>query len=136
MTEKSTMLDPTQTSSGASILIVDDEPSFCVVVAEILELFGYTVRQAHNVQEALQHLEVSQPDLVLTDIMMPEDDGLALIRKLRAGSAFARVPIIVVSAIATEEKAEEALAAGANTYISKPFSASDLRTAIADALTA
>ncbi len=136
MTEKSTMFDPTQTSSGASILIVDDEPSFCVVVAEILELFGYTVRQAHNVQEALQHLEVSQPDLVLTDIMMPEDDGLALIRKLRAGSAFARVPIIVVSAIATEEKAEEALAAGANTYISKPFSASDLRTAIADALTA
>jgi CheY-like chemotaxis protein len=112
------------------VLIVDDEPTFCVVMGDILHALGCDVVFAHSAGDALRILETMMPDLVLTDVMMPEVDGLSLLRRLRAEPAWSHLPTIVVSAKAMEEDAIEARSAGADGWLPKPFSIKDLRAAI------
>ena len=113
-----------------SILIVDDEQDFCAVVTEILQLYGFTVFAANNAAEAFSILERAQPDLILTDVMMPETDGLTLIRKLRSHPLWSKIPAIVLSAKASPEDLEAARRAGASACLPKPFSVHQLRSVI------
>jgi CheY-like chemotaxis protein len=113
-----------------SVLIVDDEPAFCFAMAEILGLSGHHVQQAHSVSEALGILTGFKPDLILTDIMMPGSDGLAFIRHLRSRSAWQNIPTIAVSAKALLQDRDAAREAGADGYLTKPFSAQELQAAI------
>jgi len=81
--------EPSRRTAGrggqqASVLVVDDEPDFCQVVKEILTIDGLIVSEAHSVIQALAALAHETPDLVLTDVMMPDIDGLDLIRSLRS----------------------------------------------------
>ncbi|NIM93146.1 MAG: response regulator [Anaerolineales bacterium] len=112
------------------ILVIDDEPSFCTVLSEILRSFGYHVQQAHSVDQALQVLEREPPDLILTDIMMPGTDGLTLIRQLRANPRWSSMPMIVVSAKSQPEDIAASEEAGADGCLIKPFSAGELREAV------
>lgn len=116
--------------SASAILVIDDERAFCDVVAEILRADGFDVRKAYNAVQGLKLLESFHPGLILMDIMMPDLDGISLIRKLRADGAHASIPIIVTSAKFMPQDRDEALEAGANAYLTKPFSADDLRKAI------
>jgi len=109
-----------------SILIIDDEIAFCTVLREILSPRGYDVRTAHRASEALHILKSFTPDVILTDIMMPELDGLSLVRQIRDLPRFAETPIVVVSAKSMQEDHEEALQAGANELLSKPFTSQEL----------
>lgn len=113
-----------------TVLVVDDEPAFCFAMAEILELSGHRVQQAHSVSEALGILTALTPDLILTDIMMPGSDGLSFIRHLRNRPLWAGIPTIAVSAKALLQDKDAARDAGADGYLAKPFSAQELQAAI------
>ena len=117
-----------------TIIVIDDEQSFCDVVAEILQSFGYEVHTAYNVEEAIPILERTMPTLIVLDIMMPGVDGLTFIRHLRTRPRYTELPIIISSAKFMESDRATALEAGANLYLSKPFSAGDLKQAIAAVL--
>jgi CheY-like chemotaxis protein len=119
-----------KTGSQASVLIVDDEPDFCQVVKEILSIDGMLVSEAHSVIQALAALAHKVPDLVLTDVMMPDIDGLDLVRSLRSEPSWSGIPAVVVSARVLEEDRAAALQAGANAFLPKPFTARELRETI------
>jgi CheY-like chemotaxis protein len=113
-----------------TILLIDDELTFCAVMAEILESFGHTVVQAHDARQAMGLLDCVDPDLILTDVMMPELDGLSLIRHLRNGNSHHEVPVVVISAKATPGDIDAARQAGADACLPKPFSVQELRTTL------
>jgi DNA-binding response OmpR family regulator len=118
-----------------TILVIDDEQSFCEVVAEILINDGYNVYKAFSASQAEQILKDVDPELIILDIMMPDTDGLTLVRRLRASKRFADTPIIVSSAKYLQEDRSAAIESGANAFLSKPFSATDLRKSIEQFLT-
>lgn len=113
-----------------SILVVDDEPAFCTVVCEILRVYGYVAHPANSARQAMELLEGITPDLILADVMMPEVDGLTLLRELRSKSGWKNIPAIVISAKCDPDDFSAALAAGANACLAKPFSASELRETV------
>ncbi len=113
-------------TTAHTILVVDDEPEFCSVVCEILELYGFAPKAVHDAHEALAYLEHAEPDLILTDVMMPEIDGLTLLRRLRAHPEWSHIPAAVLTAKAAPEALEAARKAGADGTLVKPFSAQEL----------
>jgi len=117
-----------------TILVVDDEQPFCEVVAEILTTFGYPVLKAFNATQALEVLESVTPVLIILDIMMPDVDGLTLVRRFRADPRLSKIPVIMSSAKYLMEDRAEAINAGASAYLTKPFSAAELRSSIVEIL--
>ncbi len=112
------------------VLVVDDDPVFCAIMYELLTSDGYEVNLAYDVPQALALLECCTPDLILSDIMMPEIDGICLVRKIRSAPAWSKIPTIIVSAKAMPEDRNKALEAGANAFVSKPFSIKQFRMEI------
>lgn len=113
------------------ILIVDDEPQITRVLRRSLTTHGYDLRVASDGLAALQTFGDWPPDLVVTDLSMPNTDGLQLCRNLRAIS---QVPIIVLSVRGEETMKVQALDAGADDYITKPFGIDELLARIRAAL--
>ena len=107
---------------GRRVLIVEDDVRNIFALSSVLEPKGAKVEIARNGREALDYLRQNPSvDLVLMDIMMPEMDGLAAMRAIRAEPALARLPIIALTAKAMADDREACLAAGANDYIAKPL---------------
>ena len=105
------------------ILVVDDEPQITRVLRTSLSSQGYDIRVANNGETALEILKDWTPDLVITDLAMPIMDGVELCRRLRAKS---EVPIIVLSVRGEERTKVQALDAGADDYVTKPFGINEL----------
>ena len=118
-------------SDKQRILVVDDEPQITRVLRRSLTSHGYDVRVAADGLAALQTFGDWPPDLVVTDLSMPQTDGLQLCRNLRAISL---VPIIVLSVRGEEKTKVQALDAGADDYITKPFGMDELLARIRAAL--
>jgi len=114
-----------------NILVVDDEPQITRVLKTTLSSQGYGVRSAGDGQEALDEMKGWPPDLIITDLRMPTMDGLELCRRVRKES---RIPIIVLSVKGEEPIKVEALDAGADDYITKPFSVNELLARVRAAL--
>ncbi len=110
-------------TSKANILVVDDEPQITRVLRTTLSSQGYATRTAADGNEALQAMKDWPPDLVITDLRMPNMDGLVLCRLIRKQS---QVPIIVLSVKGEEKTKVEALDAGADDYVTKPFNINEL----------
>lgn len=110
-------------SQQPRILVVDDEPQIARVLRTGLKTHGYDVRVAADGVSALETFEDWHPDLVVTDLAMPNLDGLELCRRLRAVS---QLPIIVLSVRGEEKTKVEALDAGADDYVTKPFGMEEL----------
>jgi two-component system chemotaxis sensor kinase CheA len=106
---------------GKKILLVDDDVRNVFALSNVLEMNGMNVEFAENGYECLKLLdEVSDFDLVLMDIMMPEMDGYETMRKLRGNPKYANLPIIALTAKAMKEDREKCIEAGASDYIVKP----------------
>ena len=114
-----------------NILVVDDEPQITRVLKTTLSSQGYGVRTAKDGEDALLQLKSWAPDLVITDLRMPNMDGLELCRRVRMES---RLPIIVLSVKGEEAIKVAALDAGADDYILKPFSTNELLARVRAAL--
>jgi len=113
------------------ILVVDDEPQITRVLRRSLTSHGYDVRVAADGLAALQTFGDWPPDLVVTDLSMPGTDGLQLCRNLRAIS---QVPVIVLSVRGEEKTKVQALDAGADDYVTKPFGMDELLARVRAAL--
>jgi len=109
--------------TGKRILIVEDEPSIAEVVGLYLRGAGFTAQTARDGRSAMQIIEGGMPDLVIMDLMLPEVDGLSLIRWLRGRSD---VPIIILTSRRDEIDRISGLKTGADDYVVKPFSPQEL----------
>ncbi|MGY1704352.1 SpoIIE family protein phosphatase [Geodermatophilus sp. SYSU D00697] len=115
---------PSRGTAGR-VLVADDNADMRGYVQRLLAP-RYDVRTVADGRQALEAALAEPPDLVVSDVMMPELDGMQLLAALRADSRTARVPVVLLSARAGEEAAVEGLAAGADDYLVKPFSAQEL----------
>ena len=117
--------------SGAKILVVDDEPQIRRMMRATLTSSGHQVDEARTGEEALEKFREFLPDLVLLDLNMPGMGGLEACKSIRAGSD---VPIIILTVRNTEKEKVDALDAGADDYVSKPFGMQELLARIRAAL--
>jgi DNA-binding response OmpR family regulator len=119
-------------AAQAKILIVDDERDLVDAYVRLLERSGYRCVGAFDTNEAIQMIDAESPDLVITDLGLPDNSGIEVIRRARAKSPV--TPIIVMSGHNTPELYEAAQAAGANISLLKPVSIVELRRVIGEAL--
>lgn len=117
---------------NARVLVVEDDPAVLNLTARLLEQDGYEVLTASNGREGLEISLRDQPDLVVTDIMMPPPNGIDLCQALRAKGR--TIPIIFVSALESEADQVTGLMAGGDYYLTKPFSAAIFKTTVRAAL--
>jgi PAS domain S-box-containing protein len=117
----------------ARVLIADDNADMRDYVARILRQ-TYDVEAVADGSIALQRIQIAPPDLILTDVMMPELNGFALLGAIRANERTRSIPVILLSARAGEEARIEGLDAGADEYLVKPFSARELLARVASQL--
>ena len=111
----------------APILIIDDDPQINNLLQDVLELEGYQVITAQRATEGLHHLETTTIDLVITDVIMPDKEGLETIREMR--QRFPQTKILAISGGLTRsgvDVLEIAKRLGANSVLSKPFGVEDL----------
>lgn len=108
-----------------TVLVVDDEPTIAEVVARYLERAGYDAPTAADGLEALRLAAERAPDLIVLDVMLPEIDGLEVMRRLGEGDG-ARVPVILLTAKGEHDDRLVGLRRGADDYVVKPFSPSEL----------
>ncbi len=109
-----------------SVLIVEDEPAILELVAVNLEHAGFAPLRAESAEQALALLRTALPDVALVDWMLPGQSGLALARRLRADARTRELPIIFLTARSEESDKVAALDAGADDYVTKPFSPREL----------
>ena len=112
------------------ILIVDDSESIREVVSFTLENEGYNILSAVDGKDALNHLDGSPVDLIITDLHMPNMNGIELIKEVRTMDAYKRVPILFLTTESQAAKKMEAKEAGATGWIIKPFVPAKLIAAI------
>jgi len=117
--------------SAPHILVVDDEPQITRVLRTTLTAQGYEIRAANSGEAALEIMRDFAPDLVITDLSMPNMNGIELCHRLRETS---QVPILVLSVRGEERSKIEALDSGADDYITKPFSTGELLARVRAAL--
>lgn len=113
-------------AQGKKILIVDDEASIREMIAVALEMAGYECLEADNAQQAHAIVVDEQPQLILLDWMMPGSSGIEFARRLKRDDMTAEIPIIMLTAKGEEDNKIQGLEAGADDYITKPFSPREL----------
>jgi DNA-binding NarL/FixJ family response regulator len=113
-----------------SILIIEDDPSYCSMMELILRMEGFDVRTALDGQSGLALLREKRPDLILCDIMMPGMNGHSVLEALKNENALVDIPFIFVTALGEREQVREGMSAGADDYLPKPFSADELLAAV------
>lgn len=122
------------TSEKPVILLVEDDADILDFNTTLLKGAGYTVITATNGNEASAAIANALPDLVITDLMMPDKDGLTLIKEIRANELSAHIPVIILSAKAAQHARTEGIAEGAQVYLPKPFSPAELMGVVSSQL--
>jgi CheY-like chemotaxis protein len=107
--------------SAPLILVVEDNETNQMLTVAVLERAGYRVAVAGSADEARRHLGEASPDLILMDVQLPGEDGLALTRELRSHATTGSIPIVAMTAHAMDGDAELAIDAGCTGYITKPI---------------
>jgi DNA-binding response OmpR family regulator len=116
------------------ILVVDDDAWILRMVTTVLEKRGYEIVVAHDGEEGLAKASKVNPDLIITDVMMPKIDGWALVKQLRATADLAFVPVIFLTALGSDEDRIRGFRLGADDYLAKPFRFEELDLRVAKAL--
>jgi signal transduction histidine kinase/CheY-like chemotaxis protein len=125
---------PVLEGEGIQVLVVEDEPDARDLVAYVFESCGMKVRQAASAAEALRELETFSPNVIVSDIGMPEEDGYSLIRKIRthADARTKNIPAIALTAFGRNEDRTAALVQGFNLHMAKPVEPAALVRAVAE----
>lgn len=113
-----------------TVMVVDDNPDIVTIVKTILEGKGYGVQSAYSGQEVFNMLEEQKPDLIVLDIMMPQMDGLEVLTRLKGEPATAKIPVILLTAKVQYEDVLGGYKMGADYYITKPFTSTQLLNGI------
>jgi CheY-like chemotaxis protein len=111
-----------------TVLIVEDSSDLRHLFARVLQRNGFRVYEASNGREALACLPEARPDIILTDVMMPEMDGIEFIRHLRSRPSTAAIPVVVMTAVATDQAKRDARQLGVADILEEPI---DSRTLLA-----
>ena len=106
---------------STTVLLVEDDPVILRLLEVNFELEGYGVLLAHDGAEGIELARSSSPDLIISDIMMPNVSGIELVQTLKADAATAGIPIILLSAKAQSADVRAGMEAGADDYVTKPF---------------
>lgn len=122
--------EETVCQGAPTIMVVDDEPLNVKLLSAKLGASGYRTLKAYSGLEALNIIEKTIPDLVLLDIMMPEMDGYAVIKKLKNRRETKNIPIVLITALEGEEEKAKGLAAGADEFLNKPVNTAELETRV------
>lgn len=109
-----------------SMLVVEDEPNVVLSLRVLMEGAGFDVRVAGDGTAALREVERAPPDVMLLDVMLPERDGYDVCRTVRANPDWSGVRIVMLTAKGRDADRDRGLAAGADAYVTKPFSTRDL----------
>lgn len=112
--------------------MVDDNPSSLKLVSYLAQKNGWDVAGASSAKAALESIEQRRPSMIVLDLFMPEVDGLALTRRLKADPTTRDIPIVVMSASCVDEHRDQALAAGCNAYVTKPVDTRKLPALLAE----
>jgi len=112
------------------VLIVDDEPNIVAALEYLLQKNGYAVKVAANGEDALAQLDAFEPDLVLLDVMMPKVSGYEVCQRMRAQPQWRHIKIVILSAKGREVEVSKGMSLGADLYVTKPFSSTELVTTI------
>lgn len=110
------------------ILIVDDEPSIRRLLQVNLERANYIVEQACDGVEALEKITANKPDLIILDVMMPRMDGFETLKQLMSNPGTSAIPVIMLTAKASDKDIFSGWAAGVSAYLTKPFNPKELLT--------
>ncbi|OGR76260.1 MAG: hypothetical protein A2X40_11805, partial [Elusimicrobia bacterium GWC2_65_9] len=121
---------PSKAPPARRVLIVDDTPDNRTLVRQTLATEGFELAEADGGAKALESISRNRPDLVLLDLMMPEVDGFAVVRRLRGEMGMADLPILIITAMGEAESQALALELGADDYLTKPFSPQVLRARV------
>lgn len=113
-----------------TVMVVDDNPDIITIVRTILEGKGYDVLSASSGPELLTRLESQKPDLIVLDIMMPQMDGLEVLTRLKGAPDTASIPVILLTAKVQYEDVLGGYKLGADYYITKPFTGTQLLNGI------
>jgi len=124
------MTDSHFSASKRTILVVDDSPDLVEILRITLESKGFNVRCAYSGKDLFASLEEQKPDLILLDIMMPQMDGLELLTRLKENSDTASIPVILLTAKVQHEDLLRGYEMGADYYITKPFTPTQVLDAI------
>ena len=111
---------------GKKILIADDEPNIVVSLEFLMKQKGYDVKAVGNGEDALRAIAEFGPDLVLLDVMMPRLSGYEVCQRMRENPAWAGIRVVMLSAKGRDIEVSKGMAVGADAYVTKPFSTSDL----------
>jgi PAS domain S-box-containing protein len=117
--------------SAGRVLVADDNADLRGYISRLLSAHGYVVESVPNGRAALNALHTALPDILVTDVMMPELDGIGLVREIRADASLRELPVIMLSARAGVDAKIEGLATAADDYLTKPFSARELVARVA-----
>jgi DNA-binding response OmpR family regulator len=112
--------------ADSTVLVVDDDPVILKLLEVNFEMEGFTVLVARDGEEGIEVARTDQPDLIVSDIMMPKVSGLELVTALKGDPATSEIPIILLSAKAQNADVRSGLDAGADDYVTKPFEPLDL----------
>lgn len=114
------------TMTRGQVLAIDDDYDCLVMVQHMLRQMGFAVSAARSGQEALAIVGSVQPDVILLDLLMPEMDGYTVLEKLKNNPATRSIPVVIVSARGHDDDLLAGYVAGADYYVSKPFTSSQL----------
>ena len=115
------LIDPGINVESLSVLVVDDVPLNILLIKKMLSQYTFEIRTANGGQAALDAIKTKKPDLLLLDLMMPGIDGFEVIRRLRADDSTKDLPIIILSALNSEQDISKGFQLGAYDFINKPI---------------
>lgn len=123
-------LNPNIDACKTSVLIVDDIPINVTLIEKMLKPFHFVIKKANDGQTALDIVADNKPDLILLDLMMPGMNGYDVIKQLRAKEETQQLPIIVISALNSNEDVVKGYDLGANDFLTKPIIMNRLHTSV------
>lgn len=113
-----------------TVLVVDDDSNIRYLVASVLRKAGYQVVEASDGDEAITVANREPPDLILMDLAMPQRSGISAIYRIRKNLALRDVPIVAVTAYSSADMHRDALKAGCQSYLTKPFNVEELKSVV------